>query len=198
MNFCRPTFGSPSLSFFLVDDASYKKNYYFLLNYGGGGVVAGECTYPLPLLPLCWEKTWFARIMVIEHPDTALRLGDAPNGKSFMFFSVISISENHNPLAKGKTFCFNLVIRSEEMCSWFILCEEKGGIWFILLQLNIIIVKPVICRGWGSAKGVNVTSLFLDKYCIKNKTTRHAPKCQWQVIVRMHVHLTVTLVPYHQ
>lgn len=136
--------------------------------------------------------------MVIEHPDTALRLGDAPNGKSFMFFSVISISENHNPLAKGKTFCFNLVIRSEEMCSWFILCEEKGGIWFILLQLNIIIVKPVICRGWGSAKGVNVTSLFLDKYCIKNKTTRHAPKCQWQVIVRMHVHLTVTLVPYHQ
>lgn len=63
----------------------------------------------------------------MEHPDTALRLGDAPNGKSFMFFGVISISENHNPLVKCKTFCFNLVIRSEEMCSWFILCEEKGG-----------------------------------------------------------------------
>lgn len=63
----------------------------------------------------------------MEHPDTALRLGDALNGKSFMFFSVISISENHNPLVKCKTFCFNLVIRSEEMCSWFILCEEKGG-----------------------------------------------------------------------
>ena len=26
--------------------------------------------------------------MVMEHPNTALRLGDAPNGKSFMFFSV--------------------------------------------------------------------------------------------------------------
>lgn len=63
----------------------------------------------------------------MEHPNTALRLGDAPNGKSFMFFSVISISENHNPLVKCKTFCFNLVIRSEEMYSWFILCEEKGG-----------------------------------------------------------------------
>ena len=78
-------------------------------------------------------------------------------------------------------------------------CAKKKEEWFILLQLNIIIVKPVICRGWGSAKGVNVTSLFLDKYCIKkNKTKRHAPKCQWQVIVRMHVHLTVTLVPYRQ
>ena len=122
----------------------------------------------------------------MEHPNTALRLGDAPNGKSFMFFSVISISENHNPLVKCKTFCFNLIIRSEEMYSWFILCEEKGG------------MVPTFATEHHYCKTVNVTSLFLDKYFIKNKTTRHAPKCQWQVIVRMHVHLTVTLVPYHQ
>ena len=62
-----------------------------------------------------------------------------------------------------------------EKCAHGSYCAKKKEEWFILLQLNIIIVKPVICHGWGSAKGVSVTSLFLDKYCIKNKTTRHVP-----------------------
>lgn len=133
----------------------------------------------------------------MEHPNTALRLGDAPM-ENRSCFSVLFLYQRTIILWLNARL-FVLTWSSDlKKCAHGSYCAKKKEEWFILLQLNIIIVKPVICHGWGSAKGVNVTSLFLDKYFIKNKTTRHAPKCQWQVIVRMHVHLTVTLGPYHQ